>query len=163
MSDRAFWVSKCAPQPGPELQFKDRFPKTPKPERTQEAGSGGGGEGGSGGPCHEPGTITGLRGPYVPSAPKARAVGCGGQATWLGMALFLFSCVLLCWALKRKQREDSCGGMLGSTRWASLPCRGRGGSSRQRQREAPSTQRGAQGKELMQRENVFSYTEALRP
>lgn len=39
-----------------------------------------------------------------------------GRATWLGMALFLFSCVLLCWALKTKQREDSCGDTLGRMR-----------------------------------------------
>ena len=36
--DRAFWVYKFAPKPVPELQLKDRFPETSKPEQTQEAG-----------------------------------------------------------------------------------------------------------------------------
>lgn len=59
----------------------------------------------------------------------------------MGMALFLFSCVLLCWALKTKQREDSCGDMqerrggvlsLGGAKW---PAKGRG-------REKPLTHKG---------------------
>lgn len=46
----------------------------------------------------------------------------------MGMALFLFSCVLLCWALKPKHRETHAGEKLGGTgskrpswpRWGSL-------------------------------------------
>lgn len=40
-----------------------------------------------------------------PPALKGGAAGHSGVNTWLGTALFLFSCVLLCWALKPKKQR----------------------------------------------------------
>lgn len=72
----------------------------------------------------------------------------------MGMALFLFSCVLLCWALKTKQREDSCG----DTREVLCPLGRPRGQLRAEAERSPLRTRGCPRERvgLMQQENVFS-------
>lgn len=77
--------------------------------------------------------------PWSPDwpAPPPLPRGVQGWATWLGMARFLFSCVLRCWALEQKEEErersiceytDVLGARgLGSPHGASCP----GGGQRQ--------------------------------
>lgn len=146
----------------PELRLKDGFPGTSKPEGPREAGAWGAG-----------GALRWAQGPSVPSRPQGGAAGPAGGATWLGMALFLFSCVLLCWALKPKHREGSCGETPGGTRskrpsrprWGFCPSGARVTSYGQRWREAACTHRPAPGKQLrlMEQAEVSSQTEASRP
>ena len=67
----------------------------------------------------------------------------------MGMALFLFSWVLLCWALKTKQREDSCGDMWeGRGAGFSPPCGGPSGQLRVEAERSPLNTRGCPRKRV---------------
>lgn len=71
------------------------------------------------------------------------------------MALFLFSCVFLCWALQTKQREHSCGDVQEGCGEVLSLARGWGGggaASGQLRPEAERSQR--ERVRLMQGENV---------